>query len=395
MQAVKSSSSNGLEGAAVRGTYKSRSNSSKGCRLSLYKNLPGRDVALDDFEEFAISRLQVLRRIDVLRAQGVKGDKFTSEIVTADQKYLFPATNDSNNKARDLISHFVLRMAYCQTEELRKWFLANECKLFTIRLENAKPADLDYFLEENNLKYPSISKSEKLRLRSSLLATDETTIGQYEAMEFYKVPFMDVPKLVAQRRVFLERGHAYVSRDNISCIVEEQFRSSLSKSLTLAYKASLSMARDERIDPLVRNLAKIAFRYGGTIATGTAVDGNINSESVVNLFNNYLTTVLGHTTPKMKPCGGNRMFASVGTRRPNEADRTCPIAGRVHKSNTQKYTIYFDTQVMMQGCWDSACQATNKHVFYQIQEGKVVKVGWTPPPVLALQPNNQPSNDKE
>lgn len=193
---------------------------------------------------------------------------------------------------------------------------------------------------------------------------------------------MDVPKLVAQRKVYLESGFAYVSREKVSCIVEEQFRTSLSKSLTLAYKASLSMARDDRIDPLVRNLAKIAFRYGGTIATGTAVDGNINSESVVNLFTNYLTTVMGHSEPKLKPAGGNRMFVAVGTRKPNTADKTCPIAGRVHKSNTQKYTIYFDTQVMMQGCWDSVCQAQNKNVFYQIQDGKVVKIGWQPPPVL-------------
>jgi len=386
MQAVGSRS-------AVIPDFSSSSNSSKGCRLSFYKTLPDKDVALDDFEEYAIARLQVLRRIDVLRAQGAKGEKFTSGIVTADQKHLFPTTIHSNNQAKDLISHFVLRMAYCKTEELRKWFLANELQLFTIRLGNAKPADVDAFLEQNNLKYPPISKSEKVRLRSQLLATDEIAIGQYESMEFYKVPFMDVPKLVAQRRVFLERGYAYVSRENVSCIVEEQFRSSLSKSLTLAYKASLSMSRDERIDPLVRNLAKIAFRYGGTIATGTAVDGNINSESVVNLFTNHLTTVLGHTTPKMKPAGGNRMYVNVGTSRPNEADRTCPIVGRIHKSNTQKYQIYFDTQVMMQGCWDGCCQATNKHVFYQIQEGKVVKVGWVPPPVLALQPNNAPSKD--
>jgi len=58
----------------------------------------------------------------------------------------------------------------------------------------------------------------------------------------------------------------------------------------------------------------------------------------------------------------------------------CPIAGRVHKSNTQKYTIYIDTQVMQQGCWDSACQETGKHVYYQIQGNKVVNCGWNAPP---------------
>ena len=105
----------------------------------------------------------VLRRIDVLRAQGVKGDKFNSDIVKADHKYLFPtstaaAAANSNNQDKDLISHFVLRMAYCRTEELRKWFLANESQLFAIRLENAKSADVDAFLDANNLKYPPVRK---------------------------------------------------------------------------------------------------------------------------------------------------------------------------------------------------------------------------------------------
>merc|ERR1712127_799932 len=89
--------------------------------------------------------------------------------------------------------------------------------------------------------------------------------------------------------------------------------------------------------------------------------------------------------PKLKPVGGNKMFMSTGTRKANERDRTCPIAERVHKSNTQKYTIFFDTQVMMQGCWDGECQAKYRHVFYLIYVGKCRKMGLVPLSVLALE----------
>ena len=34
---------------------------------------------------------------------------------------------------KDAVSHFVLRLAYCRTEDLRRWFLAHEADLFLNR----------------------------------------------------------------------------------------------------------------------------------------------------------------------------------------------------------------------------------------------------------------------
>lgn len=35
---------------------------------------------------------------------------------------------------KDVLSHFFLRMAFCQTEELRRWFLSQESTLFRCEL---------------------------------------------------------------------------------------------------------------------------------------------------------------------------------------------------------------------------------------------------------------------
>ena len=41
---------------------------------------------------------------------------------------------------KDAVSHFVLRLAYCRTADLRRWFLQHECELFRSRFRNELPA---------------------------------------------------------------------------------------------------------------------------------------------------------------------------------------------------------------------------------------------------------------
>lgn len=113
-----------------------------------------------------------MRRIDVLLARGVTGENLTKEINKADSQQLFTngstvdgSSHNRNNMGttttdKDQISHYILRMAYCQTEELRRWFLANECKLFKIRYDSSKASSVDQFLRERDvlMQYPPVRR---------------------------------------------------------------------------------------------------------------------------------------------------------------------------------------------------------------------------------------------
>merc|ERR1712008_444202 len=107
---------------------------------------------------------------------------------------------------------------------------------------------------------------------------------------------------------------------------------------------------------------------------------------------NRLWVYLRITSQQQWAIQNRRRSRSEGTKCLLMSERGSPMKGIVlvlfQDASTRailKNIPFFDTQVMMQGCWDGECQATNRHVFYQIHEGKCVKVGWEPPPVLALE----------
>ena len=99
------------------------------------------DVSLKEFEDLAIERLKLLR---IVEQAGVKFPKILSEewkkhikdeLNIAGLKHFVRLLNGNGTtqtveqdlyaRRRDYLSHFILRFAYCRSEDLRRWDLSN------------------------------------------------------------------------------------------------------------------------------------------------------------------------------------------------------------------------------------------------------------------------------
>ncbi|KAL6344272.1 hypothetical protein AAG906_037837 [Vitis piasezkii] len=227
--------------------------------LPLYRSAPPLQVRLEDFELFAIDRLRVLKGISDGLSRGKKPDemeKLVNDLWKANMRH--PQASEFVNK--DIISHFVLRLVYCRTEDLRKWFLSMETALFRHRFRLETPEAQRVLLAEFDLPYKAVSHAEFESVKEKL-GQVARSIGQSlpsaDAI-YFKVPFEEVPELVAGRRVFLHKGHAYVAMNQVVSLVVTQFRSNLSKALVLTNRKWTSTIREqekERLTPIVEALS--------------------------------------------------------------------------------------------------------------------------------------------
>uniref|UniRef100_A0A0N7Z9R0 DNA primase large subunit n=1 Tax=Scylla olivacea TaxID=85551 RepID=A0A0N7Z9R0_SCYOL len=246
------------------------------CGLQFYATPPTGNVSLVEFDEMAFERLKILRAVERLNLSGhVKNsEEWIAKLYEEFAKNKFfiilaekntKSKTDEVQKARrqDHVSHFILRLAYCRTEELRRWFIAHETDLFKARFLQASRngSDIRNFLITNNLHYTSITAEEKQSERENLVASSTSISGDtMEGMTFYKVPFLDTLELVRQRKVFLKQGYAYVPETDLATLVTSSFRSKLSHDMATTYRALPELDSDERLVRLLHNFDK---RYTG------------------------------------------------------------------------------------------------------------------------------------
>lgn len=225
-------------------------------RLNFYILPPTAQITLEEFEEWAIMRLKgeyclfpatmcisiadqvtVLSELETCTFRNKTQEETMTYMSPILDKHLPLHSNSSRSsqlqmeRRRDHYSHFILRLAFSSTEELRRRFSRLETMLFRLRYKQDDARERMDFTTSLDFAWEIVGDKERNDLSAQLKAGVGQGAKKGEDDGYFKVEFEKVPELVEQRRCFLHRGLAYVPmREQLSLVVAE-YTSRLDKAL--------------------------------------------------------------------------------------------------------------------------------------------------------------------
>ena len=132
-----------------------------------------------------------------------------------------------DERRMDHYSHFILRLAFSATEDLRQRFSRLETMLFRLRYRMDDVRERQEFVKRLNFAWETVSETDKMEPvdDGQLIDKRRAATGPFRRNEeesWFKVDWEQVPELVEQRRVYLRAGMAYVPvREQMTLVVSE------------------------------------------------------------------------------------------------------------------------------------------------------------------------------
>ncbi|KAL4887732.1 eukaryotic and archaeal DNA primase, large subunit-domain-containing protein [Aspergillus karnatakaensis] len=256
-------------------------------RLNFYDTPPTAEITLEEFEQWAIDRLKILAEIEACSYRNKTAAETTAHITPLLQKFLPLSSNTSSRngasdprlkheRQKDHYSHFILRLAFSGTEDLRRRFARAETMLFRFRFQADDSRERRAFIDGLSLDWESVSDEERRELGEHLVAATPG-LRRVDEEAWYKVDWEKVPELVERRLVFLAKGKAYVpEREQLSMIIAE-FTSRLERALELTSRALPRLDEDDRLSPILNHLSK---NFGSAESVYTEGEGFVEGAPI-------------------------------------------------------------------------------------------------------------------
>ncbi|KAF1992037.1 DNA primase, large subunit [Aulographum hederae CBS 113979] len=254
-------------------------------RLNFYTVPPTADISLEEFEEWAIARLKVLSELESCAFRNRSPEETATYMAPILEKHLPLHSNSSRSstlqgeRKKDHFSHFILRLAFSSTEDLRKRYARLETQLFRLRYKDDDTRERQAFIDScDDLKWEKVGDEEKRELSQELKDATPGGLGpgrRFEDESWFKVDWERVPELVESRRVFLKRGMAYVPSREQSSLVVAEFTRRLDQALELTARAIPRLDEDDRLTPILHHLSQSFTAPDTAYSTADALPGTL------------------------------------------------------------------------------------------------------------------------
>ncbi|KAI1693935.1 eukaryotic and archaeal DNA primase, large subunit domain-containing protein [Ditylenchus destructor] len=154
--------------------------------LSLYTHAVGETITLLEFQELAQARLKVLKKIGSTPDQYRK--EYLKEITTHMPLAVLACSPDEleEERRKNTISHFIIRLVFCQSQEQSAWFVRQETELFKMRFQLEPIGSIMQFLRLNKIDLEPVSESEKKAIVYDLMQSHVISGEMVMKTEVYK-----------------------------------------------------------------------------------------------------------------------------------------------------------------------------------------------------------------
>lgn len=224
---------------------------------------PSEDISLEDFEQLAWSRLNLLRGIEgatnrftftdpeLIKTFRHLEDKWMPLHIGIPERLNNGSSSSSNSswnllmeRKRDHASHYILRLAFFSSQEGSRWFQQQENLLFRLRFTSLTIKERNTFLQYHISSYSDIVPATFVHSDSGdqHLSTTATNII---------LPWEMVPDLVIKRSITLKRGEATVPLADAFSISQTIFREQLILQMQHLKDNHHLLIGDERLEPLL------------------------------------------------------------------------------------------------------------------------------------------------
>ena len=202
------------------------------------------------------ARYIVLSEIESCTFRNMSQEETTTYMTAQLQRHLPLQASTSKSstlhaeRMKDHYSHFILRLAFAATEDLRRRFVRLETMLFKLRWANDDVRERKEFVSGLGLEWDWVGEKERKELeKQDLLVMPGGNRGRVagggggEEEGWFKVEWERVPDLVEHRKILVRRGMAYVpAREQMSMVVAE-FGKELEEAMEVRLHSVLYLSR--------------------------------------------------------------------------------------------------------------------------------------------------------